>query len=182
MNIIVGLGNPGKKYENTRHNAGFIALDFLAEKYNLKWRTEKNFQAMTAKQNDLLLVKPLTYMNNSGQAVSAVLNYYKLLPRKFGFLKEKDADLKNILTVVHDDLDIPLGEYKTSFNSGSAGHKGVQSIINHLKTKMFSRVRIGIKPDFKNKLEKEEVSGYVLKKFSKEDLNKIKDIIKNLEI
>ena len=145
MKIIVGLGNPGKQYEHTRHNAGWLALDsFLGE---VKWTESKRFSALTYADGDYLYVKPLTFMNNSGQAVQKIMNYYKLLPKSFGLLNKKDADLREDLLVVHDELDLPFGEYRVSVGSGSAGHRGVESIINYLKTKNFRRLRLGIKND-----------------------------------
>lgn len=166
MKIIVGLGNPGKKYENTRHNAGFMIVDALAENLKLNWQINKKMNAAIAKDNDIILFKPLTFMNNSGQAVQKILSYYNLLPKKFGFLKNKESDLTNVLTVIHDDLDIELGKHKLTTESGSAGHKGIADIINHLKTKKFRRFRIGIK---NNLLEKMKAEKFVLQKFNKEE-------------
>jgi len=173
MQIIVGLGNPGKKYKLTRHNIGFMAVDALAERLGLTWQNNKKFLAEIAKDNDIILVKPLTFMNNSGQAVQGILSFYKLLPKKFGLLTAKDADLSSVLTVIHDDLYIDLGKYKISLNSRSAGHKGVESIIDRLKTKKFTRVRIGIKT---NNLEKIPPEKFVLQNFA----NQEKEIIDQL--
>jgi len=173
MQIIVGLGNPGKKYKLTRHNIGFMAVDALAERLDLVWQNNKKFLAEIAKDNDIILVKPLTFMNNSGQAVQGILSFYKLLPKKFGLLTAKDADLSSVLTVIHDDLDIDLGKYKISLDSRSAGHKGVESIIDRLKTKKFTRVRIGIKT---NNLEKIPPEKFVLQNFA----NQEKEIIDQL--
>ena len=177
MEIIVGLGNPGKKYKLTRHNIGFMAIDALAKRLDLTWQNNKKFSAEVAKNNNTILVKPLTFMNNSGQAVQAILSFYKLLPKKFGLLKTADADLSEILTVIHDDLDIELGKYKISLDSRSAGHKGVQSIINQLKTKNFKRIRIGIKAP---ELEKIPADKFILQKFSQEELKIIKSVILSL--
>ena len=177
MKIIVGLGNPGEKYNNTRHNAGFMALDFFAEKENLVWEFDKKFNINFIKHNDTFFIKPLTFMNNSGAAVVLFMNYYKLLPKKIGLIRQKNSDLSQVLTVIHDDLDIGLGKYKFSKNSRSAGHNGVQSIINHLKTKNFRRVRIGIK---NNKPEQMPVEKYVLQKFSEEEMRVVDKTIKLL--
>ncbi|MFH0891166.1 MAG: aminoacyl-tRNA hydrolase [Candidatus Falkowbacteria bacterium] len=163
MKIIIGLGNPGKEYENTRHNAGFAAVDAWAKKQGFNWTVNKKFNAAVAGNGDLLLIKPLTYMNNSGQAAQAAMAYYKLLPKTLGLLRQKSADLSETLTVIHDDLDIALGDYKISVNSRSAGHRGVESIINHLKTKNFKRIRIGVKND---KPEQMPTEKYVLGHFS----------------
>jgi len=174
MKIIIGLGNPSEKYTMTRHNAGFMAIDALAEKLGLTWENSKKFQAEIAKQGETLLVKPQNFMNNSGKNATAILAYYKLLPKKLGFLKTANADLSKILTVIHDDLDIELGKFKISVDSRSAGHRGVESIINHLKTKNFKRLRIGVKTPA---LEKIPADKFVLQKFNGEELKTIKDII-----
>lgn len=171
MRIIVGLGNPGEQYKNTRHNTGFMAVDALASELGLKWETNKKFKAETAGGSGLILIKPQTFMNNSGFSTAAVLAYYKLLPKKLGILKAAKADLSKILTVVHDDLDLELGKYKISVNSRSAGHRGVESVINQLKTKNFRRFRIGIRTPRKCGANK-----FVLQKFNEAE----KDIINRL--
>lgn len=134
MKVIVGLGNPGKKYAHTRHNAGWLALEALAGKS--RWQASAKAQARYCKAEiagrQIELLKPTTYMNNSGLAVAYVLRKHHLKP----------ADLM----VVHDDKDIALGEFKIQVNRGAAGHNGVQSIIDALGTKDFARIRIGIAP------------------------------------
>lgn len=160
MNIIVGLGNPGKQYEKTRHNAGFMALDALAEELDLKWTEGKKLKAQIAKTADAILLKPQTFMNNSGVSVAAALSYFKLKPES--------------LIVIHDDLDIELGKYKISVDSRSAGHNGVQSIIDLIKTKNFKRLRIGIKTPSLGKIPAEK---FVLQKFTGEEIKTIKKII-----
>lgn len=172
--IIVGLGNPEKQYQTTRHNAGFIAVDALAKQLGLTWQNNKKFSAEIAKNNEVILIKPLTYMNNSGQAVQAVLSFYKLLPKKFGLFTNKGSVLSSILTVIHDDLDIDFGKYKISVNSRSAGHRGVESTINHLKTKNFTRIRIGIKNSILPKIPLEK---FVLQNFSQEELISLNKLI-----
>lgn len=169
MRIIIGLGNPGKEYKKTRHNAGFMAVDALAEKLGLSWEKNKKFFAEIAKppllkggEGGFILVKPLTFMNNSGQAVQAILKYYKITPSP------------ETLTIIHDDIDIMLGKYKISIESRAAGHNGVQSIIDYLKTKNFQRVRIGIKTEEKEKIG---ASNFVLKNFNKEEIKIINKII-----
>lgn len=188
MHIIAGLGNPGEQYKNTRHNAGFMAINTLAGQLGLAWEANKKFKAEMVKipelsmsmitngfiTADTILVKPRDFMNNSGFSVAAVLSYYKLLPKKLGILKTANADLSEILTVIHDDLDIELGKYKISLNSRSAGHKGVESIIDQLKTKNFWRVRIGIKTP---ELKKIPADKFVLQKFSDEEKNIIDQLI-----
>ena len=113
-------------------------------------------------------------MNNSGDAVAAVLSYYKLLPKKLGLIKTANADLSEILTVIHDDLDIELGKYKVSVNSRSAGHKGVQSIIDRLKTQNYKRLRIGIRAPG---MEKIPADKFVMQKFNSEEKNIINRLI-----
>lgn len=171
MKIIVGLGNPGEKYNNTRHNIGFNVVDFLVEKNGLKWQENKKLNIFLAKNNDTFFVKPMTFMNNSGKAVQAIMLYYKLLEKSFGMIKKK-LDLSDILTVIHDDLDIEFGKLKVSVDSSSAGHNGVQSIINYLKTKNFKRIRIGIKKE-DNRVPIEK---FVLQRFN----NNEKTIVNNL--
>ncbi len=175
MNIIVGLGNPGKEYQYTRHNFGFLAVDELAKELGLNWKFQKKFNSLIAKGQEFFLIKPLTFMNRSGEAVEAFLSYYKLLPRKFGLIKKNNSDLFDFLTVAHDDLDIEFGKYKISVNSRSAGHRGVQSIINCLKTKNFKRVRFGIKPTNDNRLPIEK---YVLSHFNHEERQIVDKVIK----
>ena len=167
MHIIVGLGNPGEQYKNTRHNTGFMAVNALALKLGLNWQANKKFKAETAYSQELILIKPQDFMNNSGFSVVAVLSYYKLL-------QPDNAELSKILTVIHDDLDIEFSKYKISLDSRSAGHKGVESIINRLKTKNFRRVRIGIKTP---ELKKIPTDKFVLQKFSNEEKNIINQLI-----
>ena len=186
MKIIVGLGNPGEKYEKTRHNAGFIAVDFLIKKQNLIWQKNKKFNVEMCKNNDTIFIKPQTFMNNSGQATRLILEYYKLLNKKFGILPIKNLDLSEILTVIHDDIDIEFGKIKIATNSGSAGHRGVQSIIDYIKTKNFKRIRVGIRrsplqrdcneveKNFKIPTEK-----FVLQNFKDDEIEKIENLIKN---
>ncbi|MDD4901234.1 MAG: aminoacyl-tRNA hydrolase [Patescibacteria group bacterium] len=174
MRMIVGLGNPGEQYKNTRHNLGFMAIDALADQLGLKWENNKKLMAELAKGADLILVKPQTFMNNSGPVVAAVLSYYKLLPKTLGLVKTANADLSEILTVIHDDLDIELEKFKISLDSRSAGHKGVESIINHLKTKNFKRLRIGIKA---SALKNVPADKFVLQKFSAEELKIIGAVV-----
>ncbi len=130
MIIVIGLGNPGKKYEGDRHNIGFQTLDVLAEMADVHFNERKLFSAEVAVLGEeLLLVKPQTFMNDSGVSVKALVRNY-------------DADI----AVVYDDIDINLGEVKCSFGRGSGGHNGIESIINHLGTKDFFRIRVGVRP------------------------------------
>ncbi len=159
FDLIVGLGNPGEKFSQTRHNTGFMFLDFLAEKNSLSWTNAKRFQAQLTQFNNTYLLKPQTFMNNSGLSV-------RLFCKKNGL-----KDYKRIL-VVHDELDINLREYKLSLSKSSRLHKGVASIEKELGTDQFWRLRIGTE----NRQPNQQISGedYVLQKFSKEELEKIK--------
>lgn len=153
--IIVGLGNIGKTYESTHHNAGFMALDEVAKANKLTFLEEKKFQAYVVEyfdgKNKHYFVKPTTYMNNSGIAVKTILDYYK---------KTTDD-----LFVIYDDLDLPLGDIRIRKNGSSGGHNGIKSIIASVGTQNFARLRIGIK-----KQKEVDTIDYVLSKFSKKEL------------
>jgi PTH1 family peptidyl-tRNA hydrolase len=176
MKIIVGLGNPGEKYEFTRHNTGFMAVDAWAEKYEARWTQNKKFNALVCETAGYTLVKPTAFMNNSGQSVRAIMSFYQLLPR-FAWLHASGSDLSDILTVIHDDIDIELGKYKISTGSGSAGHLGVESIIRHLKTKNFRRLRLGIRTEFTANIPTDK---FVLQRFGQEELGIINGIVAEL--
>jgi PTH1 family peptidyl-tRNA hydrolase len=189
MKITVGLGNPGKQYVLTRHNVGFMVVNAIAKNSNETWQYNKKFNAEITslpapllirrgeKGERFILAKPQTLMNNSGQALRALMSYYQLLPKKLSIFTAKGSDLSNILTIIHDDIDIELGKYKISVDSRSAGHKGVQSIINHLKTKNFKRIRIGIRTTAADKIPAEK---FVLQKFSEEEINIIRALINEI--
>lgn len=166
MKLIIGLGNPDKKYFKTRHNIGFLAVDELSKKLGLAgWQENKKFKALVAEDEingeKIILAKPLTYMNESGRTARALANYYKIKPSD--------------IWVIHDDLDIPLGKLKIKFGGRSAGHKGVQSIIDYLKTPDFNRLRVGIQPLTGQKQPSEEL---VLKKFGLMEKSRIKNSVK----
>jgi len=130
MKVIVGLGNPGKEYELTRHNIGFIVLDnYLGD---VSWKEEHNALIFEKRVNNekVLFVKPLTFMNNSGEAISKILSYYKI-------------DTDNIL-VIQDDIALPLGKSRIKYESSDGGHNGIKSIINNLGTNKFFRLKIGL--------------------------------------
>jgi len=167
MKLVVGLGNPGEKYENSRHNVGFMMVDRIMQNlkckmknYNLKFKTSKKFQAkisqITNHKSQILLVKPQTFMNESGVAVKKIITNHK-------------SQITN-LYVVHDDLDIPLGEYKIQFGKGPKNHNGVLSVEKELGTKDFWRVRIGIENRaLEDKSFRVLGEDYVLQKFTKEE-------------
>ena len=129
MKILVGLGNPGSKYSNTKHNFGFWILDKLVENNSLQFKGGKGAY-LVAKNNKMIFVKPTTYMNSSGIALLDITNYYKTKIEDF--------------LVVYDDIDLPLGVLKYKLNGGTGGHKGIESIIYLLKSENFNRLRIGI--------------------------------------
>lgn len=160
MKMIVGLGNPGEKYLNTRHNTGFVILDEFALSKGLSWKSAPKLKSSVCLTDNFILVKPQTYMNESGRAVSLVKEYYKI-------------DLEDIC-IVHDDVDISIGQTKLQKGAGHAGHKGVISTMEALGTKDFMRFRVGIgRPDSDCGIP---VDDYVLRDFSLEEL----DIIKKL--
>ena len=172
MRIIVGVGNPGDKYAKNRHNVGFIALDLLLGE--VKWQESKKFKALIYEVSDCIYLKPQTFMNNSGEAVQAIMSYYGLLPKTLGVFSKKDSDLTDVLTVIHDDIDIEIGKWKSVSDSRSGGNNGVQSIISHLKTKNFKRIKIGVKNELlRTRIPAEK---FVLQSFSAEE----KEIIKNV--
>lgn len=131
MKLIIGLGNFEDKYLNTRHNAGFLFVDFLQAKLKLpQFKTQAKFFCLLSKSNDIVLAKPTTYMNGSGRAVSALVNFYNF-------------DISQLI-VVHDDLDIELGSFKLQFGKGPKIHNGLASIYQHLGTDQFWHLRLGV--------------------------------------
>jgi len=178
MKIIAGLGNPGEQYRNTRHNIGWLMLDHLLG--SVKWQESKKFNSLIFQDGDFMFVKPLTFMNESGRAVQKILNYYKLLPKKLGLINQKNTDLSEVLTIIHDDLDLNFGSYKIAVDSGSAGHRGVQSIIDNLKTKKFTRFRLGIKNEFlKTHIPPDK---FVTQSFNAEEMKKLPEIFSGINI
>lgn len=176
MILIVGLGNPGEKYKKTRHNLGFRVVDELQKIHGFSdWQIKKKFRAEISEGvingQKTILAKPQTFMNDSGLAVRKIVTNYKLS----AYAKTSADKPTTNLFVVHDDLDIELGKIKLAENRGSAGHKGVQSIIDNLGTKSFVRIRLGIKPQEK---EIKNVERFVLQKFDKQEEIIIKETIK----
>jgi len=159
MKLIVGLGNPGHQYQNTRHNIGFLTVDHLQQIFKLpKFKNDKKLSAEITKNKNLILAKPQTFMNLSGQAVSKIKNYYKI-------------KLTNIM-VIHDEIDLPIGKIRLSKNSNAAGNKGIASIIQALKSKNFLRLRIGIANQNKSRIPTDK---FVLTPFTKDDINIFKE-------
>jgi len=182
--LIIGIGNPEEQYQNTRHNVGFMFLDYFAKKtYNLQpttynktiWEFDKKSNSLVLKikseKTAVILAKPQTYVNKSGEAVKKIAKTYNLKPDN--------------LVIVHDDLDIPFGNTKISFDRNSGGHKGVESIMRALKTKKFYRLRIGLaKPALAKARQQSEkkrdefVVKMVLSKFSPSEQEQLKKIFK----
>ena len=155
IRLIVGLGNPGREYETTRHNVGFLWVDELARLQKLNFKSEAKFHGLTARgqlhEHEVLLLKPQTFMNVSGRSVVALALFYKILP--------------NQILVVHDELDLPPGSAKLKMGGGHGGHNGLKDIIAHLGSKDFWRMRIGIG----HPGDRAEVVNYVLKAPRKEE-------------
>ena len=173
MKLIVGLGNPGDNYEKTRHNAGFMAIDKIAENFSFpNFTLNKKITGLTSKgkigRTVVVLLKPTTFMNDSGSSVVAAMSFYKI-------------PIENVL-VIHDDKDIPIGQTKVQSDRGDAGHNGVKSIIAALGSKDFKRLRVGIQPENEIILD---TADFVLRRFSSDEnkiLNKVfQNILKEVE-
>lgn len=160
MWLVCGLGNPEKKYENTRHNVGFQILDYFAKKHGLEFKLFKDLKSLAIFYHPWgILVKPLTYMNLSGIAIKSWMEKQKIVPEN--------------LLLIYDDMDLPLGKFKILPKGGSGGHKGVQSVIEALNTSNFPRIKIGIsRPPLG-----ENPKDYVLSPFKEEEVEVIKKII-----
>ena len=155
MKLIIGLGNPGDKYQDTWHNVGFLAIDYYLKTNGTDAKSKKKFSSeiyeIANPGEKLILAKPQAFMNNSGKAVADLANFFKIKP--------------NDIWVIHDDIDLPLGKIRISQNATAAGHKGVQSIIDNLGSQEFVRFRIGIHPQTESKTPTED---YVLQKIGKD--------------
>lgn len=171
--VIVGLGNPGAEYENTRHNAGRLAVTHFAKAHGLReWKKdEKNELTVTRGalgKNLFVLLLPDTFMNNSGKAVVKYVKSVKMAEK---------------LLVVHDDLDLPVGKIKLSFDRGSGGHRGLDSIMRSVKTRKFARLRVGVSPEtaagvLKKPHGEKEVNDFILGKFKADEMEILKKIFK----
>nr|WP_202804244.1 aminoacyl-tRNA hydrolase [Pleurocapsa sp. PCC 7319] len=162
--LIVGLGNPEPKYDKTRHNIGFEAVDELASIWQIPLKENKRFQGLFAEGiapagRKIRLLKPLTYMNRSGQAVRAVTDWYKLNPQS--------------VLIIYDDMDLPVGRLRMRLSGSAGGHNGMKSIISHLGSQDFSRLRIGIG---KSDARKQSIS-HVLGKFAPGETKIIEEIL-----
>jgi len=160
--LILGLGNPGPRYELTRHNAGFIVVDNLAEKHRIplthhKYRCQYGEGEICGVR--VMVAKPMTYMNESGKSAKAILSALNIIPDR--------------VIVVHDDIDLPLGKVKTKSKGGDGGQRGLRSIAETLRTKEFHRVRIGVgRPE-----HQDDIVDYVLSSFEEEEIQQFNDVI-----
>lgn len=166
--LVAGLGNPSKEFENTYHNAGVMALAYLVrrneEKDLLKFRKYKGLFEYE-KVNGVVFMKPLVFMNESGAALRAAA-------REFGI------PAKNI-AIIHDDSDIPIGDFKISFGKNAGGHRGVQSVIDAIRTNAFTRIRVGIRP--KTETQRKKAGAFVLKSITKKDKETLHDVFEKIE-
>ena len=179
--IFVGLGNPGEEYEGTRHNTGRMMLEWFGKTHDVEWKEDKKLNAQITKikilggkasKVPIILILPNTFMNNSGKAVKSLITSLKQAER---------------MIVIYDDLDLPFGTSKISFNKSSGGHKGLESIIKAVKTEKFARIRIGISPTTSSgKIRKpqgeEPVSKHILGKFKPNELLELKKISKKVSL
>ena len=162
MKLIVGLGNPGKQYEKTRHNTGFLMVDYLANDLGISFDKNKckaNYGIYNFKGDKIIIAKPQTYMNLSGEAVASLMHYY-------------DIDVQDLI-VVHDDLDLPVGKLRLRRKGSSGGQKGMANIIEHLGTEDINRIRIGISND-----KQMDTVDYVLGKLNKDDMKIMNETFK----
>ena len=164
--LIVGLGNPGSNYEKTRHNVGFMAIEALSRAWQIPLSENRKFQGIvgegTYSGNKIRLLKPLTFMNNSGQSIRAVLNWYKLAPES--------------VLVIYDDMDLPLGRIRLRLSGSAGGQNGMKSAIVHLGTQTFPRLRIGIGSPKAAPGDKDAVS-HVLGSFSGAEAKLIPEVL-----
>lgn len=160
MKLIIGLGNPGKEYENTRHNIGFMVVDNYLKNREPKWQSKfkGSYTTLTINNEKVFFLKPYTYMNLSGTSVREIMTFYKIQP-------------ENIL-VIHDDLDLPLGKIRIKTNSSAGGHNGIKSIIDALATDSFIRLKIGISHN-----KNYDTKDYVLGHFNKEEVEILKNTL-----
>jgi PTH1 family peptidyl-tRNA hydrolase len=158
VRLVVGLGNPGAEYNRTRHNVGFNVVDLLAAEWGLSWQHSKSWHALWAKGEKAILVKPTSYMNRSGESLSAVANFYKIAPSE--------------ILVVLDDLALELGRLRLRTEGGTGGHNGLESIIMHLGTEAIPRLRIGI-----GAAPSEGAVDYVLGRFFEEEIPAVEKTI-----
>lgn len=164
MKLIVGLGNPGKEYENTRHNTGFMAIDEYAKINNIDFNKNKFdglYTDILVNNEKVILLKPQKYMNLSGEVIYKYMDYFKI-------------DKEDIL-IIYDDMDLDVGTFKIRFKGGSAGHNGLKNIESNISSNEYKRIKIGI-----SKNKNIDTVNYVLGKFSKEEKEKLNEVLKNI--
>lgn len=168
IGLIAGLGNPGNEYENTYHNIGILALEYLSKKNLSAARKMKPIRGLFeyTKTNGVAWIKPLVFMNESGKAVAEAGRFFKIKPEE--------------MIIIHDDSDLHIGDFKISFGLGSAGHKGIESIIKQLGTKNFFRVRIGIRPPGENQKRRRKASELVLGNIAPENQKQLVLVFENI--
>jgi PTH1 family peptidyl-tRNA hydrolase len=168
ISLIVGLGNPGPKYVGTRHNIGFEVIDQLSKRWAIPLKEERRFQGdygagIAFAQHKVHLLKPLTFMNRSGQSIRAVLDWLKLPPAA--------------VLIVYDDMDLPVGKLRLRLSGSAGGHNGMKSAIAHLKTQDFCRLRIGIGAGRQSDERDQAVVSHVLGNFSKAERQTMDDVV-----
>lgn len=169
MNIIVGLGNPSDRYQLTRHNAGMVVLDTLSQLFECpQYTSNKRIFSDVCKTKETIFVKPQTFMNESGKAVRAAIDFYKSEQENAG-----EGGYRNLF-VIHDDLDLQLGTYKIQYAIGPKGHNGLLSIYQHLGTQNFWHIRVGI--DSRDGERTIPPQTYVLERFSPQELEKFNQV------
>ncbi len=168
MKLIIGLGNPGKEYAKTRHNVGFMVIDALTKQLGADFKLNKKFQAEVAVikngKEEIVLAKPQTFMNLSGISTRAILDFYKIKPKD--------------IIVIHDDKDILFGEVKYQSDRSAAGHNGIKSLIEHLGTQDFARIRVGVAWGDKEKMG--DTAEFVLRNFTKTELESLGGIVEEI--
>ncbi len=172
--IFVGLGNPGEEYKETRHNTGRMLVEWLGKSFDAEWKLDKKLNATVSKikigKTPVTLVLPETFMNNSGKSVKPLITSIKSAEK---------------LMVIYDDLDLPFGTNKISFNKSSGGHRGLESIIKAIKTEKFARVRVGISPTtpsgkIKKPKGEDAVTKVIMGKFKEDEMKELKKLSKKL--
>jgi peptidyl-tRNA hydrolase, PTH1 family len=166
--LIVGLGNPGSKYDQTRHNVGFAAVDQLARVWHISLAEQRKFQGIFGEGNaphgeKIRLLKPLTYMNLSGQSIRAVIDWYKLPPES--------------VLIIYDDMDLPFGKIRMRLSGSAGGHNGMKSAIAHLGTQNFPRLRIGIGNPKTDQHPDRDTVAHVLGKFAKSEAEVLEKVL-----
>lgn len=165
MKLVVGLGNPGEDYKKTRHNAGFRAVELCAEQHGAIFKEEKKFVCQMARTEDILWLKPQTFMNNSGDSIAAAARFYKITPEE--------------TLIVYDDKDMIFGKVRFREKGSSGGHRGMKSVIDALGSTDIPRIKIGV--DSPLRIENDLTTAeYVLKKFSKEEEKMLKEHLKEV--